>query len=236
MSGFDGSLGARDAHLWLAPPAPAPRGGSDQALLDPQERARAARFRFAADRHAFIGSHAVLRSVLARYLGCPAQALRFASDRHGKPWLPDHADWFFNLSHSAGWTLVGISRVGPIGVDLEAVRPVPDLLDIAERSFARSEARALAALPSVRRHDAFFACWTAKEAFLKASGVGLAGPLDGFEVGVDPDAPARLLAIDGDRDAALAWSLEGAVPGPDMRAAVAMPFADVSFLWRTWAA
>lgn len=226
------SLDAHEVHLWLvsldAPALPASRW---MTWLDPDERERAARMHFARDRHRQAASRALLRSVLGRYVGAPPQDLRFRHGPQGKPFIDTVqglAAVEFNMSHSAGWAVIGVCRRGAIGVDLEAHRDISDWLDIARGNFTQDECSALLATPAQRRGDAFFACWTRKEAVVKALGGGLSVPLDSFEVSVEPDAPARLRSIDGSSDAADGWSLWGLQPLPNVTAAVAVSAAPLT--------
>ena len=80
--------------------------------------------------------------------------------------------------------------------DLNRLTFHPDLLDLAERFFSVTETALLRALPLDRRSLAFLACWTRKEAFIKALGFGLSCPLDAFDVTIDPDTPARITRVE----------------------------------------
>jgi 4'-phosphopantetheinyl transferase len=188
--------------------------------LAADERARADRFRFDQDRARFIVAHGVLRSILSCYEidGSPA-ALEFSYDAYGKPALLD-SGLCFSLSHSRALALYAVTRGRAIGVDVEYVRPelAEDL--IADRFFAPGEVLALRRLPKVAQPEAFFTCWTRKEAYIKGCGKGLSLPLHDFEVSVAPgETPVRLHARDG---AAGGWSLCDICPGSDYVAALAV--------------
>ena len=99
----------------------------------------------------------------------------------------------FNISHSGSLVLFGFTLDCEIGVDVEQVHPMPDLLAIATRFFCREEVEELVRLPPEERTLAFFRCWTRKEAYLKALGEGLHQPLDSFRVSVAPNLPARII-------------------------------------------
>lgn len=194
-----------------------------RALLSMSEQARADRFLRAEDRDRYVASHAALRIILAGALAAQARDLTFGADASGKPHLsgPWRGRLQFNLSHSGGFALVGLAPDMRIGVDIEAVRPFSDCLAIARCHFAADEAAALAALPPQDRTLGFLACWTCKEAFVKAVGLGLTMDLDRFSVAVAP-APPRLLSIDGDVEAARAWRLDHLEPAPQHVGAVAI--------------
>jgi 4'-phosphopantetheinyl transferase len=97
----------------------------------------------------------------------------------------------FNLSHSGILALYAFTSGRPVGIDVELIRQIPDVNDLAERFFSPTEIASLRVLLLDRRSLAFLACWTRKEAFIKALGLGLSCPLDAFDVTIDPDAPAR---------------------------------------------
>jgi 4'-phosphopantetheinyl transferase len=205
-----------DVHLWLLsldePPWPP---GLLLDSLSADERERAQHFRFAADRRRFEMGRGLLRQLLGVYAGSEPAALSFLYAARGKPSLasrPGCEPIYFNLSHSGGWALLALSRAHVVGVDLEFLRDINEMHAIAGQNFASSEVRALLGLPGALRMDAFFACWTRKEALVKAIGDGLAMPLERFEVSVDPRLPAQLRAIDGSAAAAEQWTLHGLRP------------------------
>jgi 4'-phosphopantetheinyl transferase len=168
-----------------------------EPLLCDEERARAAQFRFAPDRRRFVAAHAALRRALAEQIGQRPEALRFTRSAFGKPSLADGPRLHFSLSHSQALGLVAIGRRGPLGVDVEVLRPVPDALELAGRHFTPAEQAALAALPAAEREHAFLVCWTRKEACLKAIGLGLIVPPDRFEVGIDADCRSVEVPVAG---------------------------------------
>jgi 4'-phosphopantetheinyl transferase len=188
------------------------------AFLSDDETARAARFVFERDRHRFIVGRGRLREILARELGEQPTALRFSYAAHGKPSLPAHADFHFNLSHSEALAALGVARA-EIGVDVERVRPFKE--DVAERFFSRREAATLKALPASEQLDAFYRCWARKEAIVKAIGEGLSHPLDSFDVTLTADAPAVVERFQGEADAANVWRLIHFDPAEGFAGAVA---------------
>ncbi|MDP4021180.1 4'-phosphopantetheinyl transferase superfamily protein [Methylobacterium sp. NEAU 140] len=200
------------------------------AILDPGERARAARFLRPEDRDRFVASHAALRLLLGQALGTDPAAVAFTAGPAGKPELAGAARGalHFNLSHSGRFALVGLARAA-IGVDVEAVRPLPDALRIARGQFAPDEAAALAALPRGQVEAVFFGLWTRKEAVVKALGAGLSLPLARFSVSLPPAEP-RLLRMPG---GAAAWSLAAVEVGPGAAATVAVAAPDAVIAVRT---
>jgi len=132
------------------------------------------------------------------------------------------AKLYFNLAHAAGLALYAVINDREIGVDLERVHPVTEMDQIAERFFSAQESAALRALPPDQRQEAFFNCWTRKEAYLKASGEGLAQPLDQFSVSLRPGEPAKLVSIAGDFQEASRWFIQAFSPADGYVAAVAV--------------
>jgi len=194
-------------------------------LLSDEERERADRFVLDRVRRRFIVGRALLRTILGRYLGPSPDQIRFAYGAHGKPALAppdDEAGLRFNVSHSDGLALYAIGRGREIGVDVERIRPLPGAERIAERFFSLPERTALQALPASAKLEAFFTCWTRKEAYIKARGDGLGHPLDQFAVTLAPGEPARLWPAGADDGHEVSrWSLEALPPAPGYVAAVA---------------
>lgn len=177
-------------------------------LLSQEECTRAASFRFPADRQRFVAAHIALRQALAEYTGLHHAALHLATGSFGKPSLSGHTRTQFSLSHSRGLALIAIGGRGPLGADVELLRPVPDAAALAAEHFTRREQEALAALPAHERERAFLVCWTRKEACLKAIGVGLLLSPQSFEVGVTPDCRSVELSVAG----RILWLVLGPAP------------------------
>jgi 4'-phosphopantetheinyl transferase len=193
-------------------------------LLSHDERERAEKFRYAQHQRHYVVARASLRRLLAERLRVAPQAVEFVETKHGKPRLaPVHgaADVEFNLSHSGVLALYAFTRSRAVGVDVELIREVPDVADLAERFFSVTEAEVLRAVPVDRRSLAFLACWTRKEAFIKALGLGLSCPLDAFDVTIDPDTPARITRVEERIDTVANWTLQGFTPYHGYIAAVA---------------
>ncbi len=145
-------------------------------LLSPDEAERARKFFFERDRRRFVIGRGILRTLLARYLGCPVSEIAFRYGPNGKPMLPaeDGAPALhFNVAHSDSVALLAFSTAGEIGIDLERVRDLPDWEHIAATYFSPAEQARVRACPPEARRLEFFRAWTRQEAILKASGLGL---------------------------------------------------------------
>jgi len=172
-------------------------GPEAESILSVEELERAARLQFEADRRHYVAAHAALRRALAAHTGERAETLRFTHSAFGKPSLSGWHRVRFSLSHSRALGFIAIGERGPLGVDVEQLREVPDALELAGQHFTRSECEALAALPEVERHRAFLTCWTRKEACLKAIGLGLIVPPECFEVGLESDCRSVEVPVAG---------------------------------------
>jgi 4'-phosphopantetheinyl transferase len=197
-------------------------------ILEPPELERAGRFHFDRHRRSFIVARGFLRSVVARYLKTEPETLKFEYGVYGKPALPTEHALRFNLSHSNQVALVAVTLDAEIGVDVEYIRSDFASEDIARRFFSRAEVEAFNALPQEQRLEAFFRCWTRKEAYIKAIGKGLSQALDAFDVTLAPGAPALLRA---DEDDASRWLLRDIEVGEGYAGALAVerPVAEVRF-------
>jgi 4'-phosphopantetheinyl transferase len=177
-------------------------------FLNSEESVRANRFHFARDRNHFTVARAVLRKLLSTYLRIEASDVRLSYGEMGKPFLDAHADEIrFNLAHAGGRALYGFSRHRDLGVDLELIREDFTGDDIARRFFSATEVDALQSVPDELRKNAFFNCWTRKEAYIKARGEGLSMPLDCFDVSLIPGEPAALLKNHADEAEVRRWEM-----------------------------
>jgi 4'-phosphopantetheinyl transferase len=218
----DGSLAGDEVHVWHSSlDLPEKTLDSLLDLLDADEMDRASRFKFPAPRNQFIASHAFLRTVLGRYLQTRPHDIQFRTSTHGKPELTA-GELRFNLSHTEAAAAVAIARRRPVGVDVERVRENLEPLELADRFFSRQEAEWLRAQPESKRIPAFFACWTAKEAYIKACGGGLSIPLAGFSVIPHSGQAELTLETSGKPDESERWSMWQLDLGADLRSALAV--------------
>ena len=223
-------LAGRVVHIWSVRTDPGKTDvGRFQLLLEPEERDRAARFRFDYLRQAFILARGGLRVLLGCYLGVLPAAVRFTYGSKGKPAL-SRGSLEFNVSHSGGLAVFAFTLGCEIGVDVEQLRSLPEMSEIASKFFCVEETAELMALPAGERERAFFLCWTRKEAYIKATGYGLSAPLDSFRVALRPDSPARFIHFNCDAVALGSWTLHDLSLTPAYAGALAYPDAPRSVL------
>lgn len=160
-------------------------------------------------------------TTLGRYLGIAPDRVRICAEPKGKPILdPDHhSPLQFNLAHSGEFTLLAVG-CGRIGVDLERMRPLPELTGLIDRYLTAGEARTMTTLPASARHGAFFQAWTKKEAYLKALGDGVAQSAGLSEPASDRDPPG--------------WKITSFFPLADYCAALAVDRASCLVSWPDW--
>lgn len=217
-------LGDYDVHVWHIPLDQATRDlWRLEQLLSSDERMRLAKFHFHRDRQRFIKVHGMLRSLLAEYRGSLPEALRFGRNQYGKPTLLTEEGALcveFNLAHSGDLALIAIARATAVGIDIEHKRPIADIEGIAESYFSTSEWNALRTYSGEAQIDAFYACWTRKEAYVKAIGKGLSMSFNLFEVPTEPYECLYQLSVQGASEKGKQWSLYSLAPAPGFAGAL----------------
>ncbi|MGN6367483.1 MAG: 4'-phosphopantetheinyl transferase family protein [Phycisphaerae bacterium] len=178
--------GRDEIHLFLAGAnLPLDVFESLSAFLTTQEREQFLKFKMPQKRVEAVLSRAMLRERLSHFTGIAPQQLPITYNPHGKPSV-EGSNVHFNISHTAGYILLGIGRDHELGVDIESPRQNLEHENLARRFFTPGEHAALLAIPAENRVNAFFRCWTRKEAILKAMGRGISAGLDTFEVPLHP--------------------------------------------------
>lgn len=190
-------LYADHIHVWqVAMDDPAHPAHQYHAYLNADERERASRYVTAALQRRFVVRRAILRLLLADYLKLTPPEIRFAYSERGKPMLDaaHHPEpLYFNVTDAGSAALLAFTRIGAIGIDLEALHAIPDMAQVARYCFSAQEQTQLDQLTGEAHLWGFYHAWTRKEALLKAEGTGLSRALDRFSVTLTPGEPARLL-------------------------------------------
>jgi 4'-phosphopantetheinyl transferase len=212
-------------HVWrLALDLPEPSINSLRTILSPDEEGRAARFLFDKHRRRFIACRGQVRRILAGYLGTDATEICFRYGAKGKPALAGrwtNSELQFNVSNSHELALCALCLNRELGVDVEYVQRPTEIDGLAERFFARREVDVLRSLPAEQRIEAFFHCWTRKEAVHNAVGIGLGMPLNQVEVTLAPQDKAQVTVFADDATASDPWWLHSLAPAPDYVGALA---------------
>jgi len=193
-------------------------------VLSLDERERAGRFRVSKAKYEFVLTRGTLRLLLGCALHKHPVAVRFEYSEHGKPALSasEHSNLRFSVSHAEGMALFAFALSREVGVDIEFVERSGNLNAIAQRFFSAREQQTLREFSGSELREAFFRCWTRKEAYIKACGEGLSIPLDQFDVSILKDEPAQLLATRPDPAEAGRWSLHELMIRPGYAAALAV--------------
>lgn len=218
------ALGPDEVHVWCASlnvgQATIQRLRS---VLSADEIEKAERFYFQKDRTAFIVARGLLRRLLGHYLRREPRDMRFNYSRYGKPAVdpsPYESELQFNVSHSHQLALIIFAYGRLVGIDVEYMRKNVEYEELAPRFFSLAENVALNALPEAQKREAFFHCWTRKEAYIKARGEGLSLPLDLFDVSLRPGEPAALLGSREDPREVARWSLQALASADDYASAL----------------
>lgn len=210
------SLLNKDVHVWCSfLNQSTSRIQTFAQLLSEDERTRSERFYLERDKNRFIVGRGLLRTILGSYLGINGSQLQFCYGEHGKPILTETSvvnPLSFNLSHSHELVLYAISHQQEIGVDVEYIRPICQVEQLAEHCFSEREKVIFHQLHPSQKLAAFFNCWTSKEAYLKATGYGLVFPMDQLDISLSPGEPVQLCSIKGDRVDVSRWSFQELIP------------------------
>lgn len=190
--------------------------------LAKDELAQVARLHSEAGQRLIFCAHALKRKVLAQCCGLEPQQLRFRYSEYGKPAIENDDQWQFNLSHSNGWVALAVRQQVPVGVDIEVQRDRKDVQGLAERFFSQSEADLLRACDDAERQSLFYQLWVAKEAILKAHGVGIAHYLNQVRLNVQ-DTQVRIESLPESFGDDQNWHLQILIPAKNTLLAIASP-------------
>lgn len=216
------SLTGSAVEVWFAPLDLSAEPSMDDLCTLSNEESRRAEGMAAIPRRQFIAARTLLRSLLGSYLSAEPGSIEIVYNATGKPRLGNtHADHglHFNVSHSQNRALLAFGR-SPLGIDLETIRPLRNMERLASRFLSDQESQALSDLPAPVRSRAFFACWTRKEAYVKAIGTGIGLPLKSFSVTLAPGLEPALLKERRGRDPD--WTLRHLEPEDGVVGALAI--------------
>jgi 4'-phosphopantetheinyl transferase len=231
-------LGRNEVHVWSASLDLPNRYLSQLAqTLSGDEHRRAEQFYIERDKRRFVAGRGLLRVILGHYLHVEPRQLQFCYGMQGKPYLTGEfyeCALRFSVAHSHELAIYAFTLGEDIGVDLEHTRILPEAEKIASRLFSTRENAAWLRLPAEQKRDAFYVCWTCKEAYVKALGNGLAQSLGQLDVSSLLREPARSSWVILDPVEKLRWSLETMVPAPDYIGALAIALSEYSLSCFQW--
>lgn len=191
-------------------------------ILNTSEKEKAAKFRFESDHNCAVISRGILKNILGNYLNKTPKNIEFKLGEYGKPTLKETSDIEFNISHSKDSIVMAFTQKNKIGIDVEYTKKDIEVKKIASHFFAEEEVTSLLALKESYHKQAFYNCWTRKEAFIKALGCGLSFPLDKFVVSLDCSKEAQLIATKWDKKEKEKWFLKAFEPDKDYIGAVSV--------------
>lgn len=223
------------------------------SLLSPAEKQRAQRLHRTQFKHRFTQTRGRLRLKLAEYLHLPPADIKLATDQYGKPYIADRPDLSFNLSHSGDHLILGIafsdvaatkqtppngpttgaSHALKIGVDIEAIAPRRTLTRLVKKCLTEAEIERWSAMSETERTLEFYRIWTCKEAFVKATGRGLALGLTNIEI-VSCNHSPQLLQIPSQYGHPSQWRLAEIRPEADVLGAVCINDCRLEIQLHNW--
>jgi len=197
-------------------------------LLNEEEGARVDRFYFEDLKRRYIVRHGFMRMVLGDILELEPTALRFSHLKYGKPVL-ENRNVHFNLSSSGECAVLACARIGPLGVDVEEMRDMPDHDGVVKQFFSATEQRQWNKLSPQEKRESFFTGWTRKEAYIKALGLGLSLDLDSFSISFQKWEEA----VQSGSEKQESWRLLSFQATPNHCACVALPDPELRVSFHT---
>lgn len=189
-------------------------------LLSQEEQLRSQRFKFEKDKRLYILARSALRLLAGQYLNCTPVSIQMGYAAYDKPYFLDYPEFKFNISHSGEIVVLAFVQKLELGVDVEYIKTDFEVMEIADNFFASDEIENLKKIEKELHFEAFYRCWTRKEAFIKAKGSGLSFPLSDFSVSIGEKA--ELLATHWDENEKNEWSLSSFMPKNDYVGALAV--------------
>ena len=219
-----------EAHVWYLDPdriAPAQVEGCIATQLSPEEQTRRRRLRFEADRHLYLVSHLLVRQTLSRYADAAPGEWQFLHGEHGRPEIagPGTAELRFNLTHTRGLAACIVTRRAACGIDAEYLEARSHSEAVADRMFSAAEAETLRRLGEPERLRHFYTCWTLREAYVKARGIGMGFATRALAFAVRDGETIALSAAAAIEPRASDWQFRVLQPGENHLLAIAIDTA-----------
>lgn len=228
------TLASGEVHLWRANLNLSPlQVEVGRGILSADERERADRMVTQVLKNRRAAAQSILRDVLARYLSISPSEIIFSQGERGKPSV-QNSDLEFNMSHTEDWALIALTRIHPIGVDIEFIKTSKYHDSIVEKNYSPQEFVQYQSLPEGEKLEAFFRGWTRKEAYIKAIGLGLYYPLEKFTVDLSSKEDKSMLSIEGSSERASTWLLPTFWAGEKIIGSVAIEAEVKDWLFYDW--
>jgi 4'-phosphopantetheinyl transferase len=154
----------------------------------------------------YVEIHARLRILLGDAVKAAPEQLLIQKAEYGKPYLADYPELAFNLSHTGNQMVLAMAYNRDLGVDIEQCKPRKNLTALVDKCFAEEEKTYWQLLPVSQQTQAFYRFWTRKEAFVKATGRGIALGLNNCVV--NPENQNELLRIPENYGLASEWLVQ----------------------------
>lgn len=187
-------------------------------LLDELEHAQASRIKQPSLQHRYVEIHGRLRILLGQCLNESPEQLQISRTEYGKPYLEYYPEFSFNLSHTGEHVLFALTKQAQLGVDIEVCKRRTNLAGLVDKCFAKEEQVYWNQLPESAQVQAFYDFWTQKEAFVKATGRGVALGLNACVI--NPLCPTTFLSVPEICGRAADWHSLALDCGADLSAAI----------------
>ena len=211
-------------HLWILPTVSTHECEGLLATLSKKEENAYRAFLLEKHKQQYLTSHFLMRGILARYLSVKPQDVEFEYNDYGKPSVRGDKKLNcleFNLSHTEGLSILGVTQNHSLGIDLEKIDLWREGLDqMVESYFAGDEIDVYNTLPASEKAPYFYRLWTIKEAFMKAQGKGLSLGLDKISITFDSDNSPKISFNGNSLDS---WTIRSFSPQPGYIGAIASP-------------
>lgn len=221
-------------HVWKTRHIPDEGIEPYMSVLSQRELERARKFRFDEHRNIFVKTRGLQKILIAKYLQKEPKEINIEFGSNGKPFYKNKAQLRFNASHAGELILLAFTLKNEVGIDVEKMKDHIDVVSIAKHFFSQNEIVKLISLAKPLRQEAFFTCWSRKEAFIKAIGDGLSFPLDQFEVSFTSDEPVSVLETKWDSAEKDAWTILNIPLEKDYKAALAIKALGQSVEYFDW--
>lgn len=202
------NLIANNIHIWYIPLNIETPFSHVFSILSTDEQEKANNFYFEKHKKHYVYRRFALRKILSKYYNIDPKTISFSYNDYQKPYIEDNIHLLqFNMSASNIMAMLAITKNDLLGIDIECIKPIDDIINIAKQFFSSKEISNFLLIPEYKKLEAFYTIWTRKEAFIKAIGDGLSYPINNFDVSFLPRDPIKIFKINNSTSEATKWSL-----------------------------